>query len=357
MTSAKNRQKHFISSSPASAKKKRLDAVEVELTPKEWAIRLADQMRGYPSQEDFALAISKGTYEASPLVRPFYALQAQAEDRHPKDIQARNKLDRALRMEYHGLKGLIISVNEAVKAKGEVAGLKAALKVARLEAIVLQDAFGRTARKGAEWVQEYKTADAAEEESRQGMLAELAAYTDVDYGEKWADSVPLPGGLHFRFPSVIEDWVTEVVALAGGVFAHRAAVQVVQQRHFDGHPILFLDVEAALDETIKTLEDGIATFNAYLKTRAALFIGEWEADEEENDGIASAIPGEREGRLVIDIDAVRGRGGKLQAKVIAAEWLKNAKFKAKLHLLEESNKADADAFLWSRLREEVGGHS
>lgn len=340
----------------ASSTKKRLDAVEAALTPKEWAVRLADQMRSHPSEADFMQAIAKGTYEGSPFIRPFLALADQAEAKHPgkkpEDIRAKIALNRALRTEYHGLKGLIITVNEAVKMKGEAAGLKAALKLARLETIVLQDAFGRTARKAAEWVEGYKTADAAEEESRQGMLAELAAYADVDYGEKWSDSVPLPGGVRFRFPSVIEDWIAEVVALAAGVFAHRAAVQIVQDQHFDGHPILFRDVEAALAETVKTLEDGIETFNAYLKTRAEVFKGEWEVEEDENDGIASAIPGEREGRLAIDIDAIRAGVKKLQAGLISAGWVKTAKDKAKADILEESD--EHGAFVWDRFREQVG---
>lgn len=202
-----------------------------------------------------------------------------------------------------------------VKTAGNIAGLKAALKLARLETIVLQDAFGRTARKAAEWIEEYKTADEEEEANRQGMLSELSAYSGIDFGEKWSDSVPLPGGIRMRFPSVIEDWIVEVSALAVDVYAHLYAVQTVQKEHFDGHPILYMDVEAGLAETIKTLEDGIETFNAYLKTRAELFKEEWAEDEAENDGVSTAIPGEREGRLAIDINAIRASAKKYAAMV------------------------------------------
>jgi hypothetical protein len=48
--------------------------------------------------------------------------------------------------------------------------------LAKLETIILQDSFGRTARKAAEWVQEYKPYDSDEEENRQIMLRELAAF-------------------------------------------------------------------------------------------------------------------------------------------------------------------------------------
>jgi hypothetical protein len=280
----------------ASIKSKRLNAVEVALTPKEWAIKLADQMRSHPSEMDFMQAIARGTYRDSPIIKPFLALADQAEKRHPGNkpgaIHARSNLNRALRMEYHGLKGLIFSVNEAVKTKGEVAGLKAALKLARLEKMVLQDAFGRTANKAVEWVQTYKTAD-------------------------------------------VKDWIAAVVALASHVFAHRAAIRVVQDKHFDGHPILFRDVETGLDDTIKTLEDGIATFNDYLKARAA-----------------STIPGEREGPLAIDIDAIHAAAKKILAGEIANEWIQAAKDKARADILEETD--EHGAFVWDRFRQQVG---
>ena len=341
------------------SKNKRLDAVEVKLSPKEWAIRIVDDYLSYPSDRKFGEAAAKlPSPDALLSNRASLALKNQAEDRHPgnkpEDIRAYNKLNRALQTELSGLKELFVDVNAAVRKKVEVAGLRAALKLARLETIILQDAFGRTARKAAEWVQEYKTADAAEEESRQGMLKEFEAYTDVNFGEKWSDSVPLPGGGRLRFPSAIEDWIAEVVALAASVFAHRAAVQAVQDQHFNGHPILCRDVEADLDYAVKSLEDGIATFNAYLKTRDELFKGEWEAEEEEEDGIASAIPGEREGKLAINIDVIRGIAKKKEAEMIAAEWIKTAKKKAKQEILEVTDPYAAVAAEWDNFREVFG---
>lgn len=216
--------------------------------------------------------------------------------------------------------------NEDVSHIAEVNGLKAALKLAKLEKIVRQDAFGRTARKAAEWVQEYKPADADEEENRQIMLKELAEYADVNLGEKWSDSLPLPGGVRLRFPSAVEEWVADVTAAAVDALAYRAAVKIIQDQHFDGHPVLFRDSEANLESAAKTLEDGIATFNDYLKTRAELFKADWEVEEESEDGVASAIPGEREGKLTIDIAVVRKTAEGLKARKVAADWVRTAKF-------------------------------
>jgi len=66
----------------------------------------------------------------------------------------------------------------------------------------------------------------------------------------------------------------KVVVLAADVFAHRAAVRAVQDKHFDGHPILFRDVQGGLADTVKKLEDGVAVFNEYLKTMTAAFADE-----------------------------------------------------------------------------------
>ena len=87
-----------------------------------------------------------------------------------------------------------------------------------------------------------------------------------------------------------------MAALAAGAWAHRAAIKAVEDQLFDGHPILYRRRGGRLNRTIKTLEDGIATFNAYLKTRAEFF------------------ERERESRLVIDVNAVRAAAVKLQTK-------------------------------------------
>ena len=56
------------------AKSKRLDKIDLQLTPKQWAIRLADDIRRYPSLEAFRNGIAKGTYRQSPSIAPFFSL-------------------------------------------------------------------------------------------------------------------------------------------------------------------------------------------------------------------------------------------------------------------------------------------
>ena len=48
---------------PQTAKQKRLDNVELQLTPKQWAIGLADEVRQYASGTDFFKGVAKRSYE------------------------------------------------------------------------------------------------------------------------------------------------------------------------------------------------------------------------------------------------------------------------------------------------------
>jgi hypothetical protein len=259
--------------------------------------------------------------------KPIKALEKQAAElypgKKPEDIHALNALNKKLWVDFVTLARLLTIVNITIHEEREKIGMKAAFKLSTLHTIILQDAFGRTARKAALWVEEYKTADKDEEENRQLMLKELAAYADVNFGEKFTDSLPLGPDLRIRFPTEIEEWVKGTKKLIADVFAHQAAVKIIQDRYFDAHPILFLDAEAGLENSIKTIQDAAEDFNDYLETRSTLFKTEWD-DEEKEDGITSAIPGEREGLLAIKIDDIKVKA-KSQAADLTKTWIEMAR--------------------------------
>ena len=77
-----------------------LDSVEINLTPKQWAISYADEIRRYPTYQEALKALAKGAYVESVLVRPYYALSQQAQDRYPgsepQEVSARTKLAKNL---------------------------------------------------------------------------------------------------------------------------------------------------------------------------------------------------------------------------------------------------------------------
>jgi hypothetical protein len=314
----------------AASNHKRLNAVEVALSPKQWAIRVADDQRRHSSAIAWIQAAVTVAPEDTPAIRGWDALARQVEDRYPGnkpgDIQARSKLSLALFQEYHALLGLQLAVGTATALLNVAAGQKAALKLARLETMVLRDAFGRTSRKAAVWLAEYPAADADEEANRRDMLNELAAYPE---------------------PSAADDWIAAVVGLAVEVFTHRAAVQIVQDRFFDGHPILFQDDEAGLNGIVQTLEDAIAVFNEYMTAKAAL---DRATGENTGGAVASALPGEREGKPAINIDAIRASAAS-PAKIEADKWIRHARDNAKYHYLE---RRQANAFAWKEIREWLG---
>jgi hypothetical protein len=268
---------------------KRLDEIETHLTPKQWAIRLADEERRYPNGLAYMKALAKLPLDELPMRRPYFAFEEQASERHPgqkpEDLRARHRLTDALWREFHTLKLLISQVDQAMQRKVESLGLQVALRLSALHALMLQDAFAQAETPSA--------------------------------------CVPPQDALS-RYPSPLAEWNHEMTALLKDFFAHRAAVELVQDRHFDGHPILFQDVEAELTEVARTIESAVATANEYLKRRAEL------RDAETNGGAC-------ESSLAITLDPIT-------ANAIAEKWLEDARHEA----------IASDAERWEQLREEFG---
>lgn len=344
--------------------KKRLDDIEAKLTPKEWAIKLAAAGRSRPSEMESWTAMAKNVpnLRESPFFKAFWALIDQAEARFPctsktddKNRAARMALGRKLTTEFHALKILIAKVNDSIRSEASRKGLLATLHLSILAELMFQDQVGRTARKAAEWIEEYKTADAAEEASRQGMLKELSVYTKADMGETFADSMPLGPDIRLRFKSRVETWIEQQKTLIMIVFAQKHAVKIIEDKYFAGHPILYRDVEAELTDAIRMLEEGVNYLHDDLKLRAKLFKKEWDEDEKE-DGIAGAIPGEREGKLYIDIEAIKSGKDCLDLAAKQAEvWVEESQNKAKLDamILEPKEREDREVAMWAHFCTQV----
>ena len=312
---------------------KRMEKIETKLTPKELVIREMQELRQYPG----LIAYTENLIKKGQGYRknPFDIFEKQAEERcpgrKPEDITARNQFRKRLFVEHLTLRFLALHVNKVMREELTISGLQATLKLSQLQTLILQDAFGRTARKASLWVEEYKTADKEEEENRHLMLKELAAYADVNFGEKFSDSIPIGQNLRLRFPSMIEEWISGIAGLVAEVFSYQSAVKTVQEKYFDGHPILALDTEAMLNNAVKTIQDGVATFNEYLKTRLELFKSEWD-EEEKEDGITSAIPGEREGKLNININGIKDEASRKLAAMRIEAWVKLARANAQYEI-------------------------
>ena len=333
----------------APTKHNRLDNIEVQLTPKQWAIRLVDEIRKHPSESHFDRAVARGTTREAPFINPTYNLAEQAErcypGNKPPSVNVRIQLERKLRTEFRALKLLIWKANGNISRNAEINGLKAALKLLTLQILIKQDAFGRTATKAATFIEEYKTSD-DEERERYVILNELADYADMSLAERSSHGLPQTAS-RTQFSSLIECWVQEFIRLIVDVFAQKGAVHAVQHEQFDGQPMLFREVEAALDETIKTMEDTVLIFNEYLKATPSLSRAEW--DQGNGDGIAFAIPDSGEGYRTIDIQAVQ-RLTTDWAVAIADRWVEEAQDTAFAVNLEETG--EHESYMWEQFRKE-----
>jgi len=107
---------------------KRLDQIEISLTPKEWVIRLAEDMREHPSQKDFWNEVERREYRDLSFFRPFFKLSQQAEAQYPgkrgQDIEQRIQLDQKLRTEFQTLKIFVGGINQIVENMCERIGAK-----------------------------------------------------------------------------------------------------------------------------------------------------------------------------------------------------------------------------------------
>jgi hypothetical protein len=303
--------------------KTRLDDIETYLTPKEWAIRLADESRKYPDALACMKAMSKLALDELPVQRPYFAFEEQAARRYPghkpDQIRARRRLTDELWSEFHTLKLLIRQVNSTIQRTVERIGLEAALRLTSLHALILEDAFARAAADGAAWVKAQHPAKADAKRQRQAVLNQLVAPTEAGMGE--ASRKNLPSQPPFLdFPSPLEEWSHKTCSLLTDFYAHRAAVELVQAEHFAAHPILWPEVEAELLEVTRTIESAIATANDYLNRGA----------------------GERS--LAISIETIKASAQGQRAAAIAEKWFNDARREA----------VESDEEMWERCRQEFG---
>jgi hypothetical protein len=307
------------------------DCLDIHLTPKDWGIRLIEVMRGY-SIFEFREAY---TMEAIPLEentsiffdKPSQALANQAKARFPgedaKSVERCEKETKRLLSEFEILRMLIFTINSQFINEIAVRGLMVSAKLSRVETAILLDAFKRTADKAISWVRNYPPANTEEKESRERMLKELAAYTEVNFAESFSDSLPLGGSITLRTPSVLEEEIVVIKDLLGQTLSYQYALELIQKEYFDGTDILIKDNRKELRELEEFVRSNVETYINYLETRQRYFGAQW-AQEEVKDGISSAIPGEQEGQLFIDLGHVEATA-RNKAKTLARTFVKEAK--------------------------------
>ena len=172
-----------------SAKSKRLDKIELQLTPRQWAIRMADEMRRYPSREDFLKALGKDTCRQAPFIAPFFPLGEQAKERWPADERRAVELSGKLRTAFHSLRLLINTINNDIMIKAKENRLKAALQASKLHTLILESALVHIG------------------------ITKLSASSAI--------------------PSPLENWADNSKELLMETTAYKAAVQAIQEKYFE----------------------------------------------------------------------------------------------------------------------------
>jgi hypothetical protein len=319
--------------------RKQLERIEVELTPKEWAIWLADEIRRYPRESEFLRVLAKGSYPEMPYIKPFFMLVKQAENRYPGDKpaekRARLKLSRGLRTECQALKSLIINISREVETKTEISRLKICALTSQLHGLIFQSAVAVTVGRTAAWI-ERNTAEPDEEE-RLLILKQLA-------------NVGIAAGSRTLSLSVAQAWADDAAMLLVDILRHKRAVEVVQKDYFDGHAILNQRIEAALETTIQLILETVVTFNEYVSTEDS---GLSQQEVPPKDETLPATASEQRGcPLTIDVEAIPSRASEQLLNFQVAQWVIKAKNEATADLLEETG--EHGDFLWERFREEVG---
>lgn len=98
---------------------KRLDEIGTSLRPKDWAIRLVDELRPCRSMNDFMIGQTKASPGDAIWYKPLDVFEQQANHAFPgrKTEHDRNRTGEYFKRfrEFGILKGLVITVNQAIE--------------------------------------------------------------------------------------------------------------------------------------------------------------------------------------------------------------------------------------------------
>jgi len=300
-----------------SAILKRIENVETQLTPKEWAVRLADTIRNFPSEDEFHDSIlGYASADETPFMKPFFALKKQAEKRQPgntpDDEDTQNRMSRKLRAEYQALKLLIFQCNEKMTHKADIWRLRASLQLSNMMILALQDIV-----------------------EMQGVKI-----NGKDIAEHKGD---------FGFSSITEDWRPKTLKLIAEFFLFDAVVKAIQDKYFDGHSILFRDLEDRLSAIKAMIDHVIVTFNDYLKALEGKIIIQTQKEKGEIGDKAESLK-----LLTLDSEKTKKHFDQKSILAGAEAWAKDAKDKATVDIIDEMGRCEeAKRFLWNLAKEQT----
>ncbi len=217
-----------------ASQQRSVEELETYLSPKEWIIRLLQKVRSYPNEDDFFKAIAKEDYLECLMTKPFVKLDQQAlsvyPGKHPLNIKQRNDLSRELRTEFQKLRIFIYRFNRIIEENAKSILMAAGLQDSRLANLLQRDYFNEVASGAASWIKR----TAANHREAESILKELRFFAYL----------PDPA-------SQIEPLSNNVAMLMKNALAHEAALKLAQDQYFDGHSILFRNIEDLLTQAVE----------------------------------------------------------------------------------------------------------
>jgi len=316
----------------------RVDRILDQLTPKDWGIWSADEMRRYASLLHFFQGVAQGTFERSALNLPLFHLDKQAQLRHQEwikeGVSGQKKLSRKLRTEFLALKNLILGVNTAILLRLTHNDMRVA--EAELDSLLRLYVFGQTAGRAARWIFRDRPPDGEVGEERLKILKELGEFAQFTQLEKPSES-PLNES-HHCFYALVEGWSNGFSGLMVDLLAHRAGVQATERRYFEGHPILAREIEGDLAKTIEVGRILAAKFNWFVRASEKLFRSEKSGNEgKAGEGPADTAASEVD--LTIDVQELEDQARSTLAEELAQRWQRDATETAVSEILDESGQA------------------
>jgi hypothetical protein len=207
------------------------------------------------SEEDFWNAMIKLDYSDLPWAKAFSKLLRQAKMRCPGNgrhaLEERCLLSEKLQKQYQFLRILIGRINETIQHKAERVLLGTALEASRLKNVIREGEFADTVTAIAAWIKRSPDKDG----ETPFILRLLRSYPDV---------IQTAGPQIESLATRIDSLANNLALLMKNILAHEASLKLIQDRYFDGNPVLYRNNENMLKQAINATVDSIQQFNDFL---------------------------------------------------------------------------------------------
>ena len=334
-----------------SAQVKRIEALERQMSPTDWAVWVVDEARRHESREHFYRVIVAMPMDASPFMRPKLALEEQAKGvgpgRSADADERRHAVHSRLLVDFQSRLRLLIEANAAVQdmmafTAAEIAAVRAEVHVLALRQEIAPLIASRNGEPRGDRPDNAHPADA-------GPLGVAGAEARDLQPISWQQPSLTSLRPRVLISPDVETVCQHAVVISQRVVGFQAAAEIVQSQCFRNHPILYRDVEAALSSLAQAATDAISHFNGYVTASVR------QIREELAGGEVPPVLAETEGLLTIDAERLTSHARSRLAPGLAQQWICEAQDLSRAEMAAAMG--DGGRVAWSLLRESVVGRT